>query len=480
MEQRKNRPYIGVLLFASPRFRELGVETNRGKFGERKQKEADALLDRLRDFSEVVFPGIIYSRETVKNAIKQFTESRIDCVFVHFLSWSEDFAWIRFLRDMPDVPIIFSYIGKKCIGFENTRTEDDFIEFLGAGGLVGALEASGSIERIGRKSVKIISDTHDRVIEQSRIAAEASRVIAILKESTFGLLAGYNELMWSTYVDPYNFFVRLGPELKFIPVEALKEKIEKIDNHAVDGYMEELRNSYGNDKDEDPAFFKESVRASIGIAEMMEELNIHALALNDVDHYLFKQIGLRPGFYHPRLSNSRRIVVPEADLGGAFIVYVLKQFSSAQINFIEPFFVDEESNTFTAGHAGPNDYTDRNWEKNVRIAEDVRFAGSGYKYAGAPFAWYRISPGLKTLAHFSECRGRYKIIAFLADSLEGEHIFSSFTHSVFKPSVSVYSLFEEILNIGSTQHFACVDGDYRQQLKDFASLLEITYHEISS
>ena len=57
---------------------------------------------------------------------------------------------------------------------------------------------------------------------------------------------------------------------------------------------------------------------------------------------------------------------------------------------------------------GDHDYTDERYRHLVRISRDVRFAKSPYKYAGAPFAWYRIAPGLKTFAHFSEANGRFK------------------------------------------------------------------------
>lgn len=67
------------------------------------------------------------------------------------------------------------------------------------------------------------------------------------------------------------------------------------------------------------------------------------------------------------------------------------------------------------------------------IARDVRFAKTSYKYAGAPFAWYRISPGRKTMAQLVECDGRYKLVATLVDSLEGGHILATYSHSIFRP-----------------------------------------------
>jgi L-arabinose isomerase len=112
------------------------------------------------------------------------------------------------------------------------------------------------------------------------------------------------------------------------------------------------------------------------------------------------------------------------------------------------------------------------------IARDVRFAKTKWKYAGAPFAWYRISPGHKTMAQLVECDGKYKLVCTLVDSLPGEHLLATYSHSIFKPVVPVKRLFEEIIKIGTTQHFGIVDGDYTKELADFAAIMDFDFYEI--
>ena len=72
--------------------------------------------------------------------------------------------------------------------FENTLDEDDFIDFLCSGTLVGSLEASGSIPRIGRKNVKIITGSRAAIKDEIIAFSKAARVRSILRQSTFGLL----------------------------------------------------------------------------------------------------------------------------------------------------------------------------------------------------------------------------------------------------------------------------------------------------
>jgi len=479
MDNRKfEKPTAGLLLIASPRFRDLGEGLSRGTYGERKSCDVETILGALRTRLEVVFPEIVYSREDVQRAMDLFYAEKVDFIVAEFLSWSEDFAWIRFLRDMPEVPVVFANPVKERMSFDNTLDEDDFIDFLCSGTLVGSLEASGSIQRLGRKNITILTGSRRELTGQIMTFAAAAKVRSVLRRSTLGLLANYNPLMWSTYVDPYNLFARVGPEMKFLTYSALAEEIDAVSGADTKEYLAELTASYRVAEDVDPNLLFASARASLGLARSIEANGVDAMIFNDLDPTMFKLVGLRPGFYHPSINRNLSVLVPEADTGAGLITYILKLLSGKQVNFIEPFHVEAADNTFAGGHAGPNDHNDPAFAGNVIIARDVRFAKTGYRYAGAPFAWTRIPPGRKTMAHLSENNGRYKIIATLVDSLEGEHRLASYSHGIFRPGGQVRDFFDRILKIGATQHFALVDGDYLNELSILAGLLDFDFHAI--
>ncbi|MEL7589350.1 MAG: hypothetical protein AAGU19_21730, partial [Prolixibacteraceae bacterium] len=191
----------GLLLIASPRFKNLGEGLSRGTYHERKLKEVDEIVASLDDSLELVHPGIVYSREDMEEAMKLFFNEKVDFIVANFLSWSEDFAWIRFLRDMPEIPILFVNIAKDKVSFEDTLDEDDFIDYLCAGTLVGSLEGSGSVSRIDRKDLKVVMGSKAEIRDQILLFAKVAWVRSILRNSTLGLLASYNEAMWSTYID---------------------------------------------------------------------------------------------------------------------------------------------------------------------------------------------------------------------------------------------------------------------------------------
>jgi L-arabinose isomerase len=463
----------GLLLIATSRFRELGKGLPQGDYASRKKAEACQYIEGLEKFSEVVYPGTIYTREDVDGAMKLFRAEGVDWVFALFLSWTEDFAWVRFLRDMSLVPIFFGCRTRDEISFADTSEETDFVEFLSAGGLVGALEASGSVKRFGRPMLVTSIGKFDELMNEARLFARAASVRSALRGSSFGLLASYNEVMWSTYVDPYNLFMKAGPELRFLSVSTLAGEIDSLDSAYVEKTRRALEEKYEILPDVDREKFNASVRASLALESIARKAGVSMVVLNDVDPVLLAEVGLRPGFL-PCPGAGDVAVVPEGDIGGGLAVYILKQLAEKPVNFIEPFHIDAKRDCFAAGHAGPNDYTDP--AGRVKIARDVRFAKTNYRHAGAPFAWYVIPPGRKTMLHVSECSGRFKMVCTLVDALPCEHFITSYSHGLFRPlSGTVQELFRNLLQTGVTQHYALAEGDYTRELSYLAQLLDFEF-----
>lgn len=474
--QKDRKAKAGLLLIASPRFKNLsGPE--RGTYGERKELAVRDIKASM-DFLDIVDPGIVYEREDAQKAMDLFYDEKVDFIYAEFLSWSEDFAWIRFLRDCPDIPMLFCNVAKPKMTFETTIDEDDFIDYLCAGTLVGSLEGSGSIRRVPRKNVKTVMGTRGRITEKVRTFAKAAKTRAILRHSNVGLMANMNEAMWSTYIDNYDLFTKIGPEIHYIPYSDYGTEIESLTDAEVKEYADELTSKYKMMDDVEYDKFIGCVKATLGIRKLAEKNDIDCYVYNDIDRATFCVAGCRAGFYPQWFNDNLSVLVPEADIAAGLITYIMKLISGKNVNFIEPFHIEDDFGTFAGGHAGPNDHNDPDWQENVVMARDVRFAKTSWKYAGAPFAWNRFSPGMKTVAGLYEEDGKYKLITFQAESLPGKHLLATYSHSVFRPVVPVKELFEQILRIGATQHYAIVDGDIRPELEDFAQMIGFEFYNI--
>ena len=474
----------GLLLIASPRFKNL-YGPKRGTYGQRKDKAVQEIKATM-DFLDLVDPGIVYEREDAEKALNLFFAEKVDFVYAEFLSWSEDFAWIRFLRDCPQMPILFCNVAKPRMDFETTLDEDDFVDYLCAGTLVGSLEGSGSLRRIPRENVSTVMGTRAEITEKVRVFADAARTRSILRHSNVGLMANMNEAMWSTYIDNYDLFTKIGPEIHYLPYSDYGAEIDALTDEEVKTYADDLTSRYKMMDDVEYDKFIGCVKATLAIKKLAQKNDIDCYVYNDIDQATFRTAGCRAGFYPQWFNENVSVLVPEADIGAGLITYILKLLSRKNVNFIEPFHIEDDFDTFAGGHAGPNDHNDPAWQDNVIISRDVRFAKTSWKYAGAPFAWYRISPGMKTVAGLYEENGKYKLVTFMAESLsekdtpqsEKKHLLATYSHTIFKPVVPVKLLFEQVLKVGVTQHYAIVDGDWRPQLEALAGMMGFEYYSI--
>lgn len=470
------RAKIGLLLIGSPRFKALGEGTSHGTYGSRKLLEADEIAKNFEDIGQVINPGIVYEREDVNRAIDLFFREGVDCVAAAYLSWAEDFAWIRFLRDMPPMPVFFTSIIRDRVELTDTNDEDQFVEFLSAGSLVGVQEASGDFERFERPMRKTFIGDMEQVKAELKAFAEAARVRSALRGTTMGLLASYNEVMWSTYLDPYNIFMKIGPEIRFLSVAQLADRIEAVDEAELCRVCEGIKEKFRFNPNVDEEKFKASVRASIALEQLSAEYHLDLTVLNDIDPVLFQKVGLRPGFC-PTDERLNLTVVPEGDIGAGLAVHILKLLSGKRANFIEPFYIISQKNCFAAGHAGPNDY--HQCPENTIVARDERFAKTDYRYAGAPFAWYVFPEGEKTMLHMSEKNGRMKMVCTLVEALPTKHYLASYSHAEFcHRTLKPQELFNRLISVGVTQHYGIVDGDYIKELEELASLMDFDFYFI--
>lgn len=469
------KPKAGLLLLSPERFAAIGEGTARGSYRERKEAEAAWMVrDCAGDF-DVTFPGIVWNTQDVKRAMDAFVADRVDFVLALYLSWAEDYAWIRFLRDMPPVPVLFAHRMREEINLKDTHDDDEFTEYLCCGGLVGAQEASGDNADYDRPMLETCLGTWPQVLERARSFGNAARARALLKDARIGLLACYNEAMWSTYVHPADIFRKVGPELHFYSIAELCDEIDLISPAEAQAVKADIAARYPVKPDVDEEKFLASVRATMAMERLAEKHDLDLLVLNDIDTMLFKKVGLRPGFY-PTPQCGRVVIVPEGDLGGGLATYILRLLSGGHVNFIEPFHIDLPGENFAAGHAGPNDYTD---EGVTLVSRDVRFAKSAWKYAGAPFAWHVFPQGRKTMLHCSQRKGRFLMAATLLDCLPCEPFLATYSHGLFRPvGQSAPELFEKLLRLGVTQHYGLCAGEFLPELKDLAMMLDMDYQRV--
>lgn len=473
----ENQPKAGLLFLGCDRFRSLGAETDEGPYSERCISVISGIEKAMSSLAEVVNSGAVYDRNDVNEAMSLFLKEKVDMVIVIFLSWTPDRCWNQFLRDFPTtIPVVYTHITRE-VCLHDTHDDSEFVKFLMNAGLVGSLECSGDTARYNRPMLFTVAGSWEDVQKQLLTIGKAALLRRRLRDAHFGIMDSYNEVMWSTYVDPYSLFMKVGPELHFLSVAEWDRIINDYPVDIVDQKVSMLQEKYEVLPGVDIEKLKASVRATLAMESMAQNYGLDVLVYNDVETNMLKTIGLRPGFYPLLDAEKRCLIVPEGDIGSGIALLVLATFGNGFVNYMEPFYYDKERDAIIAGHAGPNDYTDP--KGIMKISRDVRFEKTSYRYAGAPFAWYVFPEGRKTLLHCSQKNGRFQFVVTMAEFLPCEHFLATYCHGAFRPeNISCVDFLTELMKIGVTQHYLSADGDYRKEIKALAEMLDFDYIEL--
>ena len=475
------RARIGLLLLGSNVHKGFGENTEHGSYVERVQKYVNKYIAEFDKLGDVTFSEIVFNQDAARKSIDAFFNAKVDCVIIINLSWTEDSGLICFLRNMPPVPMLFAAVANDDTQLESTADDDGFTTLLTVNSLVGSLECSGAFRRFNTPMCERVSGTFDKVFEKAKVFVAASRARGILRESDFALLGPYNEVMWSTYVDPYSLYMDVGPNIHFYSVSQLKESIDKVSDSDVRSAMERIVSTYPSDGPVDEEKFFGTVKASLGFDYFCKDHGIDCMVLNDIDKALLDVLGCRPGFIWSSGENNA-VVVPEGDIGSGVAAYTLRLLSGHQVNYIEGFFIQHKEQWIAVGHGGPNDYRDP--EGKCIISTDIRYANADIKYPGAPLAWYTFPTGEITVLHSSQNMGKqdqkaFKFVAGRAESLETKHFMSSFTHGKIRPiGAGCEEWVQKLIDEGVTQHYAITKGDYKAEIECLSKLINFNYVDL--
>lgn len=471
-----NMSKVGVLLFSNNGLRLSGKNTPDGTYESRMSKLESRIIEGLGQFSDTVYTGIVYTRADLDKAMKAFNADEVDGVFALYLSWAPDANWIRFQRDMTTIPVLFASMIPERIPFENTFSANDSVAANTVRGLVGSLQASGSIARMERPMLETVLGTYDDIMAKAKAFFAAAHVRAKLKEAVVAHISRHHEVMWSTYVDGFSLFKHVGPEVKVLSTSAVRREMDKVSDGDVQAALACLTGKYEVMDDVTMDKLAASVRASIAMDRVAAAAGATYIVTNDLDAALHKDLGLRPGFL-PCPNGHNIPATPEGDIGAGTAAYILRLLSGKPAVVVEPGYINPNTGLVDIGHGGPNDYT--NPDSKVKIAKDTRLLNADVDYPGAGFAWQVIGKGVKTMLHLSQSNQGFKMACTIVEAQDVDFFHASFCHGRVKTLTgSAAEVFGKLMQFGITQHYAVAPGDYRKEIGELASMMGFEYLEV--
>lgn len=463
----REKPKVGLLLLTAEWHIQIGA--SQGSFGGLRQlieEDAARIHEALRSGVEVISPGIIATRQQVNEAVELFRKEDVDLVVVCQITWGEDRLIIHAVRELSSVPLLLWCYTP----FTSLPAQMSMRDLFRACGPVGALQASAPLKRLGKKFGFAFGSYKNRDAISSIVAfSKASKIARDLKTTTIGILPYRCDQMTGTYVDEFRLKKEIGPELRYISVHDYSRICTGIPNESVEVFVRDLKASFRVADEVTDAGLANGARASLGLARLVEQYGLDAVAIEDVSEELHRVIGLRPCLYVPALF-ERAVVSMEADVGGAVAMLMLRKLAGRAPLYGEIFTFDEDENFLLVGHAGIHDIDLVESKHDILIEPDGEYVESERDSCWMRF---RVKPGQVTMLSVFCDVERFKMVISSGQCVGGKEKVLGSPHAYIKLTVPVSEFFEKAIKTGMTQHWAVVHGNVVKELTALADVLGV-------
>ncbi len=462
-----NKPRIGLLLLSAEWLNRIGA--NKGFYRnlpDRIKRDGETVAQLLSRRLQVVNPGIVNTREKAAGAATLFRKEKIDLLLVCYLTWGEDYLFLKIIRQLPEIPVLlWCYVPSARL-----PEKFDMAELFPLSGPVAALQASSPLKKSGRNFGFVFGSLENKTaVNYILDYSQAARTAAGLKKARIGLLPSFCDQMSGTRCSPVRLKKELGPEVVTVSVSEYNKAVKNVSEKKVKDYAGWLKENYKVDERVSDAALIKASRVSLGLADVVDKYRLDGLALQDLDEELHRKLGLRPCLAVPALF-EKSVVSMEGDVCACLAMLILRRLTGGPVMYTEIFTFDEKKNAILAGHAGMMDDRLAQGKKSVRIVPDYEYFESGEDTAAMLF---RAKGGRVTLLNISESAGCFKMVAFSGEALPGKIMLEGSPHIYIKVKVLLKELFTKTVRTGITQHWAVVHEDVTNKLACLAEILGI-------
>ena len=141
----------------------------------------------------------------------------------------------------------------------------------------------------------------------------------------------------------------------------------------------------------------------------------------------------------------------------------------------ETFTYSEEDNVLMIGHASLNDLrlagdNEITLVKDLECMDDDSLEGCWHQFI--------CEPGECTLVSFFEDVHGYSVTVCSGTSLPGDIAIPGYAHARVRVAMPIEKFMQDVIRIGTTQHFTYCLGNLKPRIKMLADLLGIAYHDL--
>jgi len=344
---------------------------------------------------------------------------------------------------------------------------------LKGSGSVGTLQSSGFLKREGYTYQSVTGYYKDpSVYEIIRDYCNALKVKRQLKNAICGVLPFPCNQMSTTYVDEFNIRKLYGVEYKYLEINRLYQAAQESNADEIKDFKK-IINEKGYKVEIDERNLNEGIKYALAMEKIVRVENINIFCMNDIIDEMHSVTGLRPSLYNPRLSETGVVVAMEADIAAGIGMYILKMFTDQTPFYTEVLTVDLEKNGIVLGHSGYHEVVNYDENYPVKIVPDIEYKNTD-KFSGA-VTCFKYKPGDVTLVNCIYNGDKLRFTTIEGESIDCPPKLEDTNHLFCRLNLPVREFFNNILNLGISQHFLVIPGKYCKNLERLCQFVNIEY-----
>ena len=435
---------------------------------------AEAMRERLERFGSVVYPGVVDSDDTGREAGRVFVEAGVDViVFAPTMAAPPSYGW-EAVRDLPHVPLVA--VGAQ----ELEEVPDDYAteEATRRSLPVGLVMFTNVLVREGRPFTTLIStvgsDDLDAALAGTLRAVDAAAMVRNTRMLAIGApISGYLDVE----VTPGEL-QHLGVEVIDIDADGIGAAFDAVDGMAVEGLMADLRNGFDASAVDD-ATLQRSARLAIAMDRLCGQHGANAGAVNchgDVLRWN-DQVGITACLGVALCTRDGTPFACTGDIPTGIALAIGKRLAGSAL-YCELYQMDFPGDWILLANGGEGDLSIRAPSSTVRLLPEDHYMGN---HGPGTAVAFELPEGPATVISLTPINhtGGWVLVGAEGRILDSKHHGMEGPNAMFRfDSGDVASAYARWCEAGATHHAGVLPGHQGDVLRRTAETLGITYSAV--
>ena len=430
------------------------------------EDEMRKLADDLGTKVDVVWSGLADNLEKTEAAGRLFKKENIDLLVICEGTYFPDYMPIQTLEYLPGVPVLILLTQPQ----DHVTMEMDYKDAVHhAFGLVGAVQLTGALRKMGKQFEFMISSLDDPLIGD-QVAAYANIVAAVkkLRFMNIGIVGHTFQGMYDLELDKTKLKAAIGPSVVYLELNELLALCQDVPQEEATRVAEDLAIKY-TVAGPQPQDLSNSCRLGLAMEKLAKKHNLSGIS-HLCQHLIHVETGTTPCYAAARLTEKGIMVTCEGDIGNLVCMCLIHELTNDIPCFFEWGMYDVKENARLLGHRGSGSPSLAKSDAAVSIpptGEKWGFAGSGASFR------YMGKPGTVTMASLIEDQEGWKMLITGGEALDVPCRPFWGQQFMVKVDLPVKKFLETICREGVTHHGILVYGDWREELQKAVTLMGI-------